>query len=185
MTAAERSQLIKLTRKVAEANGRKNFTITQGCMAGCTRDVIDQTIAAYESGADYVLVLVPAVFHWAQDANSIVDFFVEVADHSPLPVMIYNCPVIVGGIDLNSDMMEKLAPHPNITGVKMTCANVGKMGRVAAQFTPEQFTILAGSSDLLVPALVAGAVGCISGVANLFPKVRRSPNSPKTKENSD
>jgi dihydrodipicolinate synthase/N-acetylneuraminate lyase len=134
--------------------------------------VIDQTIAAKESGADYVLVLVPAVFHWAQDANSIVDFFVEVANHSPLPVMIYNCPIIVGGIDLNSDMLEKLAPHPNISGVKMTCANIGKMGRVAAQFPPEYFTTLAGSSDLLVSALIAGGVGCITGVANLFPKVR-------------
>ncbi|KAF2744143.1 aldolase [Sporormia fimetaria CBS 119925] len=171
LSAAERSQLVKLTRKIAEKNGRPDLTITQGCMAGCTRDVIDQTKAAHEAGADYVLVLVPAIFHWAQNADSIHEFFVEIADNSPLPVMIYNCPVIVGGIDLNSDQMEKLATHPNISGVKMTCANVGKMGRVAAQFTPEQYTIMAGSSDLLVSALIAGAVGCITGVANLFPKI--------------
>ena len=172
LTAAERSLLIKLTRKIAEANGRTNFTITQGCWAGCTRDVIDQTKAARESGADFVLVLVPAVFHWAQDVDTIVDFFVEIANNSPLPVMIYNCPIIVGGIDLNSDMLEKLAQHPNISGVKMTCANIGKMGRVAAQFPPDHFATLAGSSDLLISALVAGGVGCITGVANLFPKVR-------------
>lgn len=144
-------------------------------MAGSTREIIDQTHAAHEAGADYVLVLVPAVFHWAQTHDSIHEFFVEVADASPLPVMIYNCPIIVGGIDLNSEQMEALAGHPNISGVKMTCANVGKMGRVAAQFTPEEYTILAGSSDLLVSALIAGAVGCITGVANLFPKVCSSP----------
>jgi dihydrodipicolinate synthase/N-acetylneuraminate lyase len=126
---------------------------------------------------------VPAVFHWAQDAATIVDFFVEVADHSPLPVLIYNCPVIVGGIDLNSDMLEQLAPHPNIHGVKMTCANIGKMGRVAAQFAPEDFATLAGSSDLLVSALVAGGVGCITGVANLFPKV--SANCSQTPSPTD
>lgn len=171
LTPEERNQLIKLTRKIANANGRPNFTITQGCWAGCTRDIIDQTVAAHQSGADYVLVLVPSVFHWAQDSNTIVDFFLEVADHSPLPVMIYNCPIIVGGIDLNSDQLEKLSVHPNISGVKMTCGGIGKMGRVAAQFSPSQFATLAGSSDLLVSALIAGGVGCITGVANLFPKV--------------
>lgn len=172
LTLAEKSQLVKRTREIAQANGRQDFTITVGCWAGCTRDIIDQTVAAHQSGADFALVLVPSVFHWAQDESTIVGFFREVADHAPLPIVIYNCPIIVGGLDLNSDTLEKLSAHPNIFGVKLTCGGIGKMVRVAAQSSPSQFAVLAGSSDLLVPALVAGGVGCITGVANLFPKVR-------------
>ena len=45
------------------------------------------------------------------------------------------------------------------------------MTRVAASHSPNDFTALAGQSDWLVPALSVGSTGCITGVANLYPKV--------------
>jgi 4-hydroxy-2-oxoglutarate aldolase len=132
-----------------------------------------QITAGQESGADYALVLVPSIFHWAMNDKAIVDFFQEVADSSPLPIVIYNFPNLLSGLDVNSDMLAELGAHPNICAVKLTCGGIAKVTRVASQFAPSQFGAISGMSDWIVPALSVGGIGCISGLANLFPKVRQ------------
>jgi dihydrodipicolinate synthase/N-acetylneuraminate lyase len=54
--------------------------------------------------------------------------------------------------------------------VKLTCGNIGKITRLAADFNPKQFAVLGGASDYLVPSLIGGGSGCVTGVANIFPK---------------
>lgn len=71
---------------------------------------------------------------------------------------------------MNSDDLSALAAHPNIVGVKLTCGNVGKAVRLTSKFTPAQFSVYGGSSDFLFPTLEAGGVGCVTGMANVFPK---------------
>lgn len=94
----------------------------------------------------------------------------QLADASAIPILIYNFPGVVAGLDVNSDMLSKLGSHPNIVGVKLTCGGIAKVARIRAQFQPTEFCALAGQSDWLVPALAVGATGTITGVANLFPK---------------
>ncbi|RSL38879.1 hypothetical protein CEP53_014504 [Fusarium sp. AF-6] len=171
LTAAEKSQLVRTTREIATLAGRPNITITLGTSSQCTREVINETHLAKEAGADFVLVLTPSYFHFAMTQDAIVDFFEELADASPVPVVIYNFPGVVAGLDVNSEMLERLGQHPNIVGVKLTCGGIAKVARVAAQYKPEEFTALAGQSDWLVPAMAVGATGTITGVANLYPKV--------------
>lgn len=116
-------------------------------MGGCTRDVIDDTVAMSEAGADFALILVPSYFHFALDQMAIMSFFEEVADASPLPVCIYNFPNVVSGLDVNSEMLSRLGGHPNIVAVKLTCGGIAKVARAAAEFPQETFTALAGQSD--------------------------------------
>ncbi|KAF4762688.1 hypothetical protein N7455_012726 [Penicillium solitum] len=171
LSVEEKGLLVKKTREIADAYGKSDFTVTMGCLAGSTRDILVQIEAAYKNGADFALVLVPAVFHWAMTQKAITDFFEEVADRAPIPIVIYNFPNLLSGLDVNCDMLEKLAAHPNISAVKLTCGGVGKATRVAAKFEPSQFTSVSGMSDWLVAAFAAGSTGCISGVANIFPRV--------------
>jgi len=63
-----------------------------------------------------------------------------------------------------------LAQHPNIVGVKLTCGNAGKVTRLTQEFTHEQFGVYGGSSDWLVPCLIGGGGGCVTGIGNVFPK---------------
>jgi dihydrodipicolinate synthase/N-acetylneuraminate lyase len=81
--------------------------------------VIDDCVTAKEAGADYVLVLVPAFFHFAMSKDAICDFFEEVADSSPVSVLIYNFPGVAAGLNLDSPMLDRLAKHSNIVGVKV------------------------------------------------------------------
>ncbi|KAF6806157.1 4-hydroxy-2-oxoglutarate aldolase, mitochondrial 5 [Colletotrichum sojae] len=170
LTAEEKTKLVKTTRELAVAAGRPDLAITLGCGGQSTRDVIAETKLAAAAGADFALVLVPSYFHFAMNEDAIVGFFEELADASPVPVIIYNFPGVAAGLDVNSDMLSRLGKHPNIIGVKLTCGGIAKVARVRAEFEPSQFFALAGQSDWLVPALAVGGTGTITGVANLYPK---------------
>ncbi|KAK3112941.1 hypothetical protein LTR53_010252 [Teratosphaeriaceae sp. CCFEE 6253] len=170
LSRAEKHELVRLTRKLASEEGRPRFPITLGTTGTSTRDVLDDCVAAKEAGADYVLVLVPSFFHFAMNKDAICEFFEEVGDNSPLPVIIYSFPNVTSGLEISSTMLDRLAKHPNIAGVKLTCGSIAKVTRVAAKWSPRQFSALAGQSDWLIPALSVGGTGCITGVGNLYPR---------------
>lgn len=69
---------------------------------------------------------------------------------------------------------ESAASQPSgrskVVGVKLTCGSVGKITRLGATFTPEEFATYGGQSDFLIGGLAAGSVGCIAAFANVFPK---------------
>lgn len=104
------------------------------------------------------------------DARSIVGFFQEVADGSPLPVMVYNFPGVAGGLDVDSEMLVELSAHRNISGVKLTCGGIGKVPRVVEN-ARDRFAVQSGQIDWMGPAMAVGAVGAITGMANLHPRV--------------
>jgi dihydrodipicolinate synthase/N-acetylneuraminate lyase len=79
-------------------------------------------------------------------------------------------PGVTAGIDLGADILIKLAEHPNIVGVKLTCANAGKVTSLTARYEPDQFSVFSGQSDWLLPCLVGGGIGCVTGIGNVFPK---------------
>ncbi|KAI1244428.1 hypothetical protein MGN70_014300 [Eutypa lata] len=175
LTRDEKAQLIRLTREVAAQGNRADLPITVGCNGFSTQAVIADTKAAHEAGADFVLVLTPSFFHFAMNEDAVIDFFTEatklqLADASPIPVLIYNFPGVVAGIDVNSEMLAKLGAHKNIVGVKLTCGGIAKVARIKAQYEPREFAAIAGQSDWLLPALTVGAIGTVTGVGNLYPR---------------
>ena len=88
--------------------------------------------------------------------------------------MIYNFPGVAAGIDVNSEMFAKLGSHENIVGVKLTCGGIAKVARIKAQYEPAQFAAIAGQSDWLLPGMSVGAIGSVTGVGNLYPRVSRT-----------
>ncbi|RMJ20768.1 dihydrodipicolinate synthetase family protein [Aspergillus sp. HF37] len=169
LSTREKTDLVQHARQRARLHARPDIPLTLGCSGQATRQVVDETIAAGEAGADFALVLVPSYYHFAMDAGAIVAFFQEVADHSPVPVMVYNFPGVSAGIDVDADMLCALSRHPNIAGVKLTCGGIGKVPRVTAG-SGAPFGVLSGQVDWMVPALSVGAIGAITGMANLFPR---------------
>lgn len=110
---------------------------------------------------------------------SVISYFTTVADASPIPIVIYNYPGAVSGMDLSSDVIIKLSQHPNICGVKLTCGNTGKLNRIAAATkspktlspnTAPSFLVLGGSADFTMQSLIGGGHGILAGLANIAPK---------------
>ncbi|KAH8809344.1 hypothetical protein F5884DRAFT_402325 [Xylogone sp. PMI_703] len=169
----ERKAVTKRTRDTLDAAGYTSMPLIVGCGAQSTRETIALCEEAYQSGGDYALVLPPSYYQSLHAPTTIIEFFTEVANKSPIPIIIYNFPGAVSGLDLNSTTLITLGHHPNIVGCKFTCGNTGKLNRVAAALkdADQQFLCFGGSGDFTLPTLMAGGAGIIAGIANIAPKV--------------
>ncbi|PGH01614.1 hypothetical protein AJ79_07862 [Helicocarpus griseus UAMH5409] len=167
----ERLSAIEATRKALDSCGFPNMPLIVGCSAQSTRETVKLCNQAYAAGADYALVLAASYYKALLQSDSILQFYRDVADASPLPIIIYNYPAAVSGLDLDSDTLITLSRHPNIVGCKFTCGNTGKINRVAAaQEEPAQFLCFGGSGDFTLQTLVGGGSGIIGGIGNVAPK---------------
>ncbi|KAG7131049.1 4-hydroxy-2-oxoglutarate aldolase like protein [Verticillium longisporum] len=167
--------------KEAWAVGGDYALVIVGCGSQSTRETIQYCKEAWAVGGDYALVLPPSYYAplFAPSSETVLEFFNKVADASPIPIIIYNFPGAVGGMDLSSDTIITLSSHPNIVGVKLTCGNTGKLNRVAnatrrlsKNYDHErpEFLVLAGSADFSIQSLVAGGHGILAGLANIAPR---------------
>lgn len=176
-----REEKLAITRATREALDEAGFTATPiifGGTEGSVRGTVELARLAHDAGADYNMVLPPSYYRAQMDLPAVVDYLLAVADASPLPLIIYNYPGAVSGIDLDSDTLLRLAQHPNIVGTKFTCGNTGKLTRVAAGAdakTPGSegsgYMAFGGMCDFTVQTLASGGSGIIAGGANVLPKL--------------
>ncbi|KAJ5797318.1 uncharacterized protein N7503_006614 [Penicillium pulvis] len=174
LTREERSQLVSTAR----ASVGPDFPLMVGVGAHSTKQVLELAQDAATAGANYLLVLPPAYFGKATNMNVVKRFFSEVAAKAPLPVVMYNFPGVCNGVDMDSETITAVVRESaaanggrsNVVGVKLTCGSVGKITRLAATFSAEEFATFGGQSDFLIGGLAAGSVGCIAAFANVFPK---------------
>lgn len=176
-TREEKLAVTKATREALDEAGFQNVPIILGATEGSVRGTIELSKLAAEAGAVGTLVLPPSYYRAQVDEESIYNYFVDLADASPIPIIIYNYPGAVAGVDMDSDFLIKLAQHPNIIGTKFTCGSTGKLTRVANVTdakTPFQegsgYLAFGGIADFTVQTLVSGGSGIIAGGANVMPK---------------
>ncbi|CAF9940029.1 hypothetical protein IMSHALPRED_001726 [Imshaugia aleurites] len=177
LTHQERQQVTRTTRMALNENGFDFLPVIVGCGSQSTRETIELCQEALASGGDYALVLPPSYYKPSHKPDTIVEFFRDVADASPIPIIIYNYPAAVAGIDLSSDVITELSKHPNIVGCKLTCGNTGKLTRIAAATNAaspadagSDFMCLGGSADFTLQTLIVGGSGVICGIGNVAPK---------------
>ncbi|KAK9853810.1 hypothetical protein MYU51_005305 [Penicillium brevicompactum] len=170
LSSEERKELVRVARQAAVDLGRPKFPIVAGISGQSTIESIRLAEDALAAGASFGLLLPPSYWAKAVTKDVILGFYRDVADSTSLPIVIYSFPAMCNGIDMNSDTMSELAQHPNIVGVKLTCGNAGKVTRLTEEYSHDQFAVYAGSSDWLVPCLAGGGGGCVTGIANVFPK---------------
>lgn len=169
LSHSERQLVTAATREALNHAGYTNIPVIVGCGAQSTRETIELCHDAVLSGGDYAMVLPPSYYRPLYTGETQIEFFRDVADNSPIPILIYNFPGAVSGIDLDSDVVTKLSRHPNIVGCKLTCGNTGKLARVASA-APADFMTMGGSADFTLQTLAVGGKGTIGGLANIAPR---------------
>ncbi|KAF1981447.1 dihydrodipicolinate synthase [Aulographum hederae CBS 113979] len=173
----ERNLVTKTTRKALDDAGYSDMPIIVGTGTQSTRETVELCYEAQEAGGDYALILPPSYYQGLFTADTVKTFFRDVADASPIPVLIYNYPGAVSGLDLNSDAIIELSKHQNIVGCKLTCGNTGKLNRIASATraaTPSEpgsgFMCMGGSADFTLQTMMGGGSGIIGGLANVTPR---------------
>lgn len=126
LTPAERVDIIKATRRALDTSvpGGAAMPVVAGVGAPSTRETIALAKEAAEAGADFVMVIPPGYYAGALKSDGGValrQYFCDVAEASPVPVVLYNFPAVSGGIDLDSDLIVDVARKSgNVAGVKLT-----------------------------------------------------------------
>lgn len=143
-------------------------------IAGTGEAATAKTVAATRNartlGADAALVVTPYYVRPTQEG--LRRHFLEVADQGGLPIILYNVPARTG-CDLAPETTATLRDHPAIIGIKEARADAERIQRVAELVRPD-FVYLCGDDGVAADAMLAGAAGVISVVANLAPRAFRA-----------
>lgn len=137
--------------------------------AGTARTVA-QTRRAAALGADAALVVAPYYVRPTQEG--LHRHFLEVAEHGGLPVVLYNVPTRTA-CDLLPETVRSLRDHPAILGIKEAVATDERI-HALAELARADFVYLSGDDGTAGKAMLAGAAGTVSVVANLVPRVFRA-----------
>lgn len=135
-----------------------------------TAKTVAATQHARALGADAALVVTPYYVRPTQEG--LRRHFLEVADRGGLPVILYNVPSRTG-CDLAPETTATLRDHPAIVAIKEARGDAERIRRTA-ELVRSDFVYLSGDDASGAEAMLAGAAGVISVVANLAPKAFRA-----------
>jgi len=159
----EKLELVNYTRE----NFNSDKKIIAGTFCESTRETIILSKKMAGLGADAVLVLPPNYYKGGMKDEILYQHFIDIAEASTIPVMLYNMPGNTG-INLTSALVAKLSKHPNIVGIKDTSGNIVQMIEIVRD-TDEDFAVFAGNAGYLLPSLAVGARGATLALANILP----------------
>lgn len=156
----------ELTRFACDKSRRKKPVIV-GTGAESTIETMKLNEMAAEAQADGVLVITPNYYKGSMTDLVLARFYTEVADVSPLPVILYNMPRNTG-INISAKLAAELSKHPNIIGIKDSGGNIVQIADIIRN-AAAGFSVFAGSASFLYTSLVLGATGGTLALANIFP----------------
>jgi 4-hydroxy-tetrahydrodipicolinate synthase len=157
-----------LTFAVRHVNGR--VPVIAGTGEAGTAKTVEATRRAQALGADAALVVVPYYVRPTQEGMR--RHFLEVADHGGLPLLLYNVSIRTA-CDMLPETVALLRDHPAIIGIKEARGDAERI-RALAELAGENFVYLSGDDATATDAMLAGANGTVSVVANLVPKAFRA-----------
>lgn len=154
---------------VVYKNKSKDKVLMAGTQRESAKATIEFTKKAADKGVEFASILCPHYFPKKMNDEALKKFFIEVADHSPVPILLYNSPGFSGGVVVSIDAVVSLSTHPNIVGMKDgTKENMSSYTKAIPEGT--EFYILAGTIKKFYTGLLDGGVGGVLSMANYFPE---------------
>jgi 4-hydroxy-tetrahydrodipicolinate synthase len=143
------------------------------CGTGCasTKETIALTRKAIDIGIEYFMIVSP--FYSKPDQEGIYNHYWRIAEETNAKIMLYNIPIFTG-VNIAPETVARLAKHPNIFGIKDEAGiNPNQIldYRLVTKDIDPDFIIFNGDDTMLLPTIVQGAQGIISGSAHIMGKV--------------
>ncbi len=160
----EREKQEVIATAVAHVN--KRVPVYAGTGAESTREAVRLTRMAETEGADGVSVITP--YFVSPSQQEIYDHYRRIAEHTKLPVILYNNPGTCGGVKIDPDTVARLAQIPNILAMKDSSGDLQNTVETI-RVVPERFSVMMGRDTLIFPALVMGARGAVPATGNIAP----------------
>ncbi|MHB8248032.1 MAG: 4-hydroxy-tetrahydrodipicolinate synthase [Acidithiobacillus sp.] len=145
---------------------RERVPVIAGTGANATAEAVVLTRAAMEAKADAVLLVTP--YYNKPTQEGLFQHYLAIADQCRVPIILYNVPGRTA-CDLLPETVARLAPQPNIVGIKEASGKVERVGEIL-HLCGEQLRVFSGDDGAALGALAAGASGVISVTANVAPR---------------
>lgn len=132
-----------------------------------TKSIVEKLKDEDLSGYEAILSVVP--FYNKPTQEGIYRHYMEIANSSPLPVILYNVPGRTG-VNMEAETTLRLAnDSANIIGVKEASGNLKQIDKIINE-RPEEFLVISGDDGLTFDMMSKGANGVISVLGNAYTK---------------
>lgn len=162
MDFAEKVRVMEIV--IDQAKHRVPIYVGTGCVT--TKETIALTKKAAELKADCASVVSP--WFAANTQDGLYQHYKAVAEAAQIPILIYNMPARTG-VNVHYTTMQKLGQIENIVGIKDSSGNFDNMQRYL-EIPNRSFSVLSGNDSLILPCLLCGGQGGISGISNVLPE---------------
>jgi len=167
LTIAERKAFAEVAVKVVA--GRIPVSIHVSALA--VEDSMELARHAQETGADAIIAITP--YFWNPSIEGIYDYFVRLGTSIDLPLIAYNSPSYLSGLEFTGELTRRLIERlPNFIGMKEASFNSEKfleISRVALALRPD-FAMIAGV-EFLAPSVPLGGAGSYSSAGAICPNL--------------
>lgn len=141
--------------------------VIAGTGANSTREAIDLSIYAKNTGVDACLSVAP--YYNKPTQEGLYQHFKAIAEAVDIPHILYNVPGRTVA-DIHNNTALRLAQIPNIIGIKDATGDIGR-GSDLLQRAPSGFSIYSGDDVSGLAFLLLGGHGVISVTANVAPRI--------------
>ncbi len=153
-----------LFRTAVQASGGR-VPVVAGCSAISAAEAIGKVRQAERAGCDYVMISPP--WYVMPGPAEIADHYDAVLAATELPVLLYNIPRRTG-VHLPIDLIDRLADHPKVAGIKESSKDWGTLSSVIRR-TSDRISVFAGYASFFgLAALTEGAVGYMDSGTPVF-----------------
>ena len=165
MTLEERKQVHEIV--IDQNQGR--LTIVAHVGTTSTVQSVELAKHAEAAGADYVASISP--YYHRHDERTVVEYFRALVAAVDIPVYVYNNPKACG-IEISSSFLRHLA-EVGVAGIKDSAFSYVTFAHFILELSEDfpDFKFIVGTEGIALPALMAGAKGIVSGLANAFPEL--------------
>lgn len=161
MTQEEKDEVVKFVVKRVN----HQIPVVVGSGSNSTRLACLASKRYEELGADALLVITP--YYNKTNHTGVIKHFKMIASSTSLPIIMYNVPSRTG-MSLTYEEIKELKEIPNICGIKEASGNISFVANVAS-LIDDNFSLLSGNDDQIVPVMSLGGDGVISVLANIAP----------------
>jgi 4-hydroxy-tetrahydrodipicolinate synthase len=161
LTKAEKTDILAFVKQQV----KNQVPIVYGVGGNCTAEIVELLSQIDLEGITAILSVSP--YYNKPSQEGIYQHYTQVADASPVPVILYNVPGRTAS-NVTAETTLRLARHPNIIGTKEASGNLEQCMLIAKN-KPQDFMLISGDDMLTLPMLTFGAEGVISVLANAFP----------------
>jgi 2-dehydro-3-deoxy-D-pentonate aldolase len=157
----------KICQTAKEQIGER-IPLFAGCMANGLTEMLENAKLMANCGATGAVLTSPGYFTYNE--REIEHIFLNFADKSTLPVMIYDIPAFTGS-KLDTDMVSRLAKHENVIGFKDSSADIERFNQLISTLSDfNDFYLIQGKEHLLAESILNGASGITVSLIHITPK---------------